>query len=459
MRAGLAAGRYTRGSLTMVWDAHTGRIVKRLPGPANNHVTFSPDGRWLFIAGTNGAALWSTGAWERRWLQPRPAMPDTQSVGCFTGDSNFIAWSCGVTRVDLMDLEGKPVAGLDFPELGYVAGLRYAAGARKLFVSGMEGRLLTVDLAALRHRLAGMNLDWTNEASVPPPPRRSPAPSGPAVWPPALLGIVPVMLAGVLGVLVLRRQGRLTREFIHATEVVSQRGQALAAEKEVSELKSRFVNTVSHEFRTPLGIAMSAVELLRHYEDRLPQEEKTQLFDDIHTATKNMAGLMELVLVLGRVDAGKLAFKPVPCDLEVIVRKLIDESLSATNRKSPIHWTAENDLSGSCAGEALLRHIFTNLLNNAVKYSAAGSPVHFSGRREGPVAVFNVQDHGIGIPEADLPTLFEAFHRASNVGGIPGTGLGLVISKRCAELHGGSIEEHSETGTGTTFTVRLMAWA
>jgi signal transduction histidine kinase len=74
------------------------------------------------------------------------------------------------------------------------------------------------------------------------------------------------------------------------------------------------------------------------------------------------------------------------------------------------------------------------------------------------MAVFILKDSGIGIPEADLPTLFEAFHRGSNVGDIPGTGLGLVISKRCAEIHGGSIQARSAPGEGTTFTVRIPAW-
>jgi signal transduction histidine kinase len=105
-----------------------------------------------------------------------------------------------------------------------------------------------------------------------------------------------------------------------------------------------------------------------------------------------------------------------------------------------------------------MRHIFINLLSNGVKYSPAGTTVHFRARREGLMAVFTVQDSGIGIPEADLPTLFEAFHRASNVGDIPGTGLGLVISKRCAELHSGSIQVKSKSGEGTTFTVRIPAW-
>lgn len=242
------------------------------------------------------------------------------------------------------------------------------------------------------------------------------------------------------------------------TEIASTRARELAAEREVSELKNRFVSTVSHEFRTPLGITMSAIELMRHYGDRLDGEQREQLYDDIYTATRNMAGLMEQVLVLGRVDAGKLAFRPAPLDLDTLARKLTDESLSAANRKCPIEWTAENDLSGAHADEALMRHIFTNLLSNGVKYSPAGVPVQFTARREGLMAVFTVQDRGIGIPDKDLPHLFEAFHRASNVGEIPGTGLGLVISKRCAELHRGSIQVKSQPGEGTSFTVRIPAW-
>lgn len=452
----VAAGRYTEGGWTIVWDTRTGRIVKKLTELIHSHVAFSPDGRWLFIAGTNGAALWSTETWTRRWLQLRPAMLDTQSVGCFIGDSPLIAWSRGVTQVDIMSLDGASVAKMDFPELGYIAGLRFAGDGQTLFVTGMEARMVTVSMSVLRGQLAAMNLDWP--ASGAPPAAPVPAAVPHTTWSPALLGIIPVVFAGVLGVLVLRRQRRLTREFVEATEVASQRERELAAEREVGELKSRFIATVSHEFRTPLGITMSAVELLRHYEDRLPQEEKAQLFDDIHSATRNMAGLMEQVLVLGRVDAGKLAYKPAPCEIDLLARKLIDESLSATNRKCPVKWQKENDLSGACADEALLRHIFTNLLSNGVKYSPAGSPVRFSARREGPMAVFTVQDNGIGIPEADLPTLFEAFHRASNVGDIPGTGLGLVISKRCAELHGGSIAVKSTPGGGTTFVVRIPAW-
>ncbi len=238
-------------------------------------------------------------------------------------------------------------------------------------------------------------------------------------------------------------------------ETQAQLSLALDQERELSELKSRFVSMVSHEFRTPLGIIMSAIELMRHYDDRLPQEKRKELQQDVFSATRHMADLMEQVLVLGRVEAGKMACKTAPCDLDVLAGKLTDESLSATNRKCPVIWRAENDLSGANADEALLRHIFSNLITNAVKYSAAGSEVQFTARRDGSDAVFTIIDHGIGIPEGDRARLFEAFHRCSNVGDIPGTGLGLVIVKRCVELHGGSLDIDSVVGQGTTFTIRL----
>jgi len=234
---------------------------------------------------------------------------------------------------------------------------------------------------------------------------------------------------------------------------------ALAQERELGELKSRFVTMVSHEFRTPLGIIMSAIELIRHYDERLPQEQRKELQQDIFSSTRHMAELMEQVLVLGRVEAGKQACKPVSSDLGVLAEKITDETLSATNRKCPVVWRPEGNLDGARADESLVRHIFSNLITNAVKYSPEGGEVLFTGRREGNDAVFQVIDHGIGIPKNDMHRLFEAFHRCSNVGEIPGTGLGLVIVKRCLDLHGGTMEIDSEVGKGTTFTVRLPLFA
>jgi signal transduction histidine kinase len=252
---------------------------------------------------------------------------------------------------------------------------------------------------------------------------------------------------------------KVTERTAELSQAQSDLQRALVHERELGELKSRFVTLVSHEFRTPLGIIMSAVELMRNYADRLPKDQIAELQNDIFSATRHMAGLMEQVLVLGRVEAGKLGCKRAPCALDVLASKLTDESLSATHRKCPVLWLPGGDLSGAHADEALLRHIFSNLLTNAVKYSPEGSEVHFTARREGPDALFEVIDQGIGIPENERDRLFEAFHRCSNVAETPGTGLGLVIVKRCVDLHGGSLHIDSAVGKGTTFTVRLPLFA
>jgi signal transduction histidine kinase len=230
---------------------------------------------------------------------------------------------------------------------------------------------------------------------------------------------------------------------------------ALAREKELGELKSNFVSLVSHEFRTPLGIILSSAEILRDYLEQLAPEERQQHLDSIRKSTRRMAELMEEVLLLGRFEAGRMDFHPEPLDLATFCRRLVDEVRAATNTAGPIALDLPASASEAVADERLLRHVFTNLLANAVKYAPPGSPVEFSVQREGAFAVCRVTDRGIGIPEEDREWLFRAFHRGRNVGDRPGTGLGLVIVKRCLELHGGRIAVDSAPGRGTTFTVRL----
>jgi len=229
----------------------------------------------------------------------------------------------------------------------------------------------------------------------------------------------------------------------------------LAREKELGQLRSNFVSMVSHEFRTPLGIIQSSAEILEDYLDRLEPAEREDHLRSIRKNTRRMAGLMEEVLLIGSFDAGKMEFKPTALEPRMFVRRLIDEVLSATNRRCPIELLLGEMPAEIQADERLLQHIFTNLLTNAVKYSSAGQVVRFEIERAGEDFVCNIRDHGIGIPEADREWLFSAFHRAHNVGDRPGTGLGLVIVKRCVDLYGGEIQVESKSGEGTTVTVRL----
>ena len=167
-----------------------------------------------------------------------------------------------------------------------------------------------------------------------------------------------------------------------------------------------------------------------------------------------MAGMMEDVLVLSRVEAGRMDFAPQAISPGGLCRRLLDEFASAYGGE--VELTVAPDAEGlAAADENLLRHILVNLLTNARKYSPPDSPVYLTLVRDGSDAVFTVRDEGIGIPEKDQEGLFEAFHRGANVGNISGTGLGLVIVRRCCERHGGSISVFSKEGAGTTFTVRL----
>ena len=230
---------------------------------------------------------------------------------------------------------------------------------------------------------------------------------------------------------------------------------ALAAERELNELKTRFISMVSHEFRTPLAVIMSSAEILDAYLDRLTPEKRALHLHDIVDCTGRMARMIDEVLLLGRLEAGKMACKPAPVDLVALCRRLVEHVVSATHGRCPIRFEPPAALPPARADEDLLRHILGNLLTNAVKYSPEGCPVEFELAVEGADARFVVRDRGIGIPDADARQLFTAFHRGTNVGSIKGSGLGLVIVKASADLHQGTVTFQSRENQGSTFTVVL----
>jgi signal transduction histidine kinase len=230
---------------------------------------------------------------------------------------------------------------------------------------------------------------------------------------------------------------------------------ALQAEKEINQLKSSFVSMVSHEFRTPLEVILSSSNILDRYLDRLPQEKRAAQLRAIRKSVHRMNDLIDDVLLLGKFDAGVLTCQPSPVDLAAFCRRAAAEIESATNRMGAIQFTVDDIAGDACADEGLLQHILTNILGNAVKYSPPDQSVAFSLKRHGSNADFVVCDRGCGIPALDQARLFTAFYRGSNVGQTSGSGLGLVIAKRCVDLHGGTIRCESQPGAGTTFTVSL----
>jgi PAS domain S-box-containing protein len=235
--------------------------------------------------------------------------------------------------------------------------------------------------------------------------------------------------------------------------------ESLAKQLELADLKSRFVSMASHEFRTPLAVILSSSDLIRHYGARMDEQERLASFDSIDHSVRRMKDLLEDVLLIGKSDAGVSQFKPVTMALRPLCESIVAEvkvafaQLSVAAHAIELHIDdvqCEADLD-----ERWFRHIFGNLLSNALKYSPEGGSVSFSVTSRADVVELSVTDCGIGLPPEDISRLFESFFRASNSGNIAGTGLGLSIVKRAVELHGGRISVASDLGRGTTFKVVL----
>lgn len=230
---------------------------------------------------------------------------------------------------------------------------------------------------------------------------------------------------------------------------------ALAKEKELGELKSRFVSIASHEFRTPLTTIMSTASFLEVADDKMTPEKRIERLQKIQTASATMTELLEDVLVYGKADAGHLSFEPTALCLSNFVKQLIDDLQTV----APTHqFVLENELPHEnyfLLDEKLLRQILTNLLTNAVKYSPGADKVLIRLFEDKQTLYTQITDYGMGIPERDQVHLFTPFHRAKNTQNIAGTGLGLVIAQKAIEAHGGHIEFESELDAGTTFTLSL----
>lgn len=231
--------------------------------------------------------------------------------------------------------------------------------------------------------------------------------------------------------------------------------QALATEKGLSELKSRFVSMASHEFRTPLSTIFSLTETLLTYRHKLTDEQIVHRLLKIQEQIGYLNTLMEDVLQLARTQSRRAEFKPMPLDLDTLCRTIIDEFQSQPTTGTRLHYSCESTPPITALDQRLIRQLLNNLVSNALKYSNPNQAVFVKLSHHGTNMRLQVCDQGIGIPEADLKHLFEPFHRAANTQAIAGTGLGLVIAKEAVELHGGSITVDSKVNHGTTFTVDL----
>lgn len=231
---------------------------------------------------------------------------------------------------------------------------------------------------------------------------------------------------------------------------------ALEKEKEMSRVRTNFMSTIIHEFRTPLSVIQSASDLLDTYYDRLTEEKRRLRLDTIKSQIRQLDTLLSEISLTVHAEMGQLAFNPTPLNLEDVCQKFIDDLRRTIGASHLFVFEVNQRYDYHVMGDpTLLMHIIPNLLSNAIKYSSPGLEIDIRLYQDGDTMVITITDHGIGIPLEDQKHLFESFRRGSNVGDINGTGLGLKLVKDCVTVHGGSLTVESIEGVGTTCIVRL----
>ena len=230
---------------------------------------------------------------------------------------------------------------------------------------------------------------------------------------------------------------------------------ALDKERELRELKNRFISMMSHELRTPLASIMLSSDMLKHYGDRAPDEEKALYIDNIHQQIEHIDELIRDVQTISKTEEHHIVFAPEYTNVVEYLQRMADEFNLTYQQSHVINFASSTDAIHSMIDPKLMRRVFGNLLTNALKYSPKGGSVNLHLHNGDSMISIAVQDHGIGIPKEDIPRLFEPFHRGANVDTLPGTGLGLAIAKQAVELHEGEIKVDSVVGEGTTIVVEL----
>jgi PAS domain S-box-containing protein len=254
-----------------------------------------------------------------------------------------------------------------------------------------------------------------------------------------------------------RKQEEMAREKLErqVKERTRELNEALSKEKELVELKSKFVAIASHEFRTPLATINFATNYLKDYLDRLQPDGIVKKLESIDKQVKHMTFLLDDILTLGKSESGKTKVVPRRIDIHDFFSKIVEEVLHSTRSTHSIMFTFDSPVRELDIDERLLRNVFINLLSNAIKFSPETSKIALTVRTDDDKLMISVKDNGVGIPAQEFDKIFEPFHRGSNASAIQGTGLGLSIVKKAVELLDGVIDFRSEIGKGSEFTVGL----
>lgn len=269
---------------------------------------------------------------------------------------------------------------------------------------------------------------------------------------PIELAIVPVVMKGEHSFTAFMSDISVQKEVQHEME------KALNKERELNELKSRFVAMTSHEFRTPLTTIKQNIDLVgfkleNQHPESFPDYQKH--LSRVESEIMRVTSLMNDILMLGRIESGKMELRKAPHDLKAFCQRIVDHH-AYTQQDRKIKFAVTGVPKPVSFDDQLFDHVMQNLISNALKYSAGKEAPELTIRYQKLNHVsIHVKDYGIGIPKKDMKGLFQTFYRATNVRNIQGSGLGLSIVKEFVELHGGTINVESEPDKGSEFIVEV----
>ena len=234
--------------------------------------------------------------------------------------------------------------------------------------------------------------------------------------------------------------------------------ESLLKERQLNDMKQHFISMVSHEFRTPLTVIKGNIELLECDPLYSENEQARKSFSKVKENADRIVTMLNNIMILSLDEKRKKIFNPEPVMLLPYCSEIVEDTGQLFGNPQRVNLINSPDIkqdSEYMIDRELMRHTLVNLLTNAVKYSPDGRAADFFIDRDEKHLIFTVADRGIGIPEEDLKNMFQNFMRASNVGRIKGTGMGLAIVKKCVDIQGGSVDIESRLDFGTKVTVKV----
>jgi len=230
---------------------------------------------------------------------------------------------------------------------------------------------------------------------------------------------------------------------------------ALQREIELNELKSRFISTASHEFRTPLATILSSAQLIKKFSKKWTEQELLDQFSSIDVSVKQITEMMDDILLISKTEEGKFKTQLGNIKVDEFISKIIKEHEVLVKENQKISFADKTDSLEINSDKKVLRYIVGNLISNAIKYSGSDAKIKVETEMKKNKLLIHVTDNGIGIADEEQPFIFDPFYRANNAAEIDGTGLGLNIVKRMVEILDGRISLRSKLGFGSSFKVEI----